>query len=134
MDRGDSADNLIDYIQVAKHDVTAREPDYEVLRPCFGWAPLDVIKKTFAATTQFARNTYRLPFRKHFKSRFPALNVHRRRENVATDTIFSDTPAIDSGVECAQLFVGKKSLVTDIYPMKSNSDFVSTLEDNIRSR
>ena len=45
--------------------------------------------------------------RKHFKSRFPAFNIPRRSEEVATDTIFSDTPAIDSGVTMAQTFVGK---------------------------
>ena len=54
--------------------------------------------------------------RKHFKSRFPAFNIPRRSEEVATDTIFSDTPAIDSGVTMAQIFVGKRTLVTDVYP------------------
>ena len=32
----------------------------------------------------------------------------------------------------AQLFVGKESLVSDIYPMRSGKQFVNTLEDNIR--
>ena len=31
----------------------------------------------------------------------------------------------------AQLFVGKESLVSDIYPMRSGKQFVNTLEDNI---
>jgi hypothetical protein len=70
--------------------------------------------------------------RKHFKSRFPALNVHRRNEAVATNTIWSDTSAIDNGSKFAQLFVGRQSLVTDIYPMKTNKEFVNALEDNIR--
>ena len=64
--------------------------------------------------------------RKHFKSRFPAFNLHRRSEEVATDTIFSDTPAIDSGVTMAQIFVGKRTLVTDVYPLKSQEQFVHT--------
>ena len=72
--------------------------------------------------------------RKHFKSRFPAFNIPRRSEEVATDTIFSDTPAIDSGVTMAQIFVGKRTLVTDVYPLKSQKQFVNTLEDNIRFR
>ena len=54
--------------------------------------------------------------RKHFKSTFPAFNIPRRSEEVATDTIFSDTPAIDSGVTMAQIIVGKRTLVTDVYP------------------
>ena len=72
--------------------------------------------------------------RKHFKSRFPAFNIPRRSEEVATDTIFSDTPAIDSGVTMAQICVGKRTLVTDVYPLKSQKQFVNTLEDNIRFR
>ena len=46
--------------------------------------------------------------RKHFKSRFPAFNIPRRSEEVANDTIFSDTPAIDSGVTMAQLLLEKE--------------------------
>ena len=70
--------------------------------------------------------------RKHFKSRFPAFIIPHRNEAIATDTIFSDTPAIDSGVTMAQNFVGKDSLVSDVYPMHSSQQFVNTLEDNIR--
>ena len=72
--------------------------------------------------------------RKQFKSRFPAFNISCRNEAVATDTIFSDTPAIDSGVTMAQIFVGKDSLVSNVYPMHSSKQFVNTLEDNIRVR
>ena len=44
------------------------------------------------------------------------------------------TPAVDSGVKQAQVFVGRDSLVADVYPMKSGKQFVHTLEDNIRRR
>ena len=47
------------------------------------------------------------------------------------DTVYSDTPAVDSGVKQAPLFVGKESFVSDIYPMRSGKQFVNTLEDNI---
>ena len=72
--------------------------------------------------------------RKHFKSRFPVFNIPCRNEAVATDTIFSDTPAIDSGVTMAQIFICKDSLVSDVYPMQSSKQFANTLEDNIRFR
>ena len=72
--------------------------------------------------------------RKHFKSRFLGFNVPQRNEAVTTDTIFSDTPAFDSGVMMAQLFVGKDTLVSDVYPIQSSKQFVNTLEDNIRFR
>jgi Reverse transcriptase (RNA-dependent DNA polymerase) len=117
-----------------QHVVRDVPPDFDALRPQFGWIPSDVIKRTFDVTTRWARNVERLPFRKHFKSRFPALNVHRRREAVATDTVYSDTPAVDSGATSAQIFVGTESLVTDVYGMRTDKEFVNTLEDNIRKR
>ena len=73
-------------------------------------------------------------YEKHLKSRNPALNVPRRHEAVATDSIFSDTPAVDSRIKQAQVFVGRDPLVADVYAMKSGKLFVNTLEDNIRRR
>ena len=73
-----------------------------------------------------------IPYEKHLKSRNPALNIPRRHDSVATDTLFSDTPAVDSGVKQAQVFVGRDTLMADAYPMKSGKQFVNTLEDNIR--
>lgn len=58
------------------------------------------------------KNTYYSPF--------PALNVKRRSEPVATDAVFADTPAIDNGSKCAQVFVGTKTFVSDVYGMKSD--------------
>ena len=69
--------------------------------------------------------------KRHLKSRNPALNVPTRHEAVDTDTAYSDTPAVDSGVKQAQLFVAKESLVSDIYPMRSGKQFVNPLEANI---
>ena len=75
------------------------------------------------------QNTF--PMKKH---RNPALNIPRRHEPVATDTVFSDTPAVDSDVKQAQVFIGRDTLVDDAYAMKSGKQFVNTLEDNIRRR
>ena len=116
------------------HSIMTKEPDYEALRPKFGWLPVDIVKRTFAATTQYARIPQSTVLRKAFKSPFPALNVHRRDESVATDTVYSDTPAIDGGETSAQFFVGVDSLLTDAYGMKTDKQFVNTLEDNIRKR
>ena len=66
--------------------------------------------------------------------RNPALNIPRRYEPVATGMVFSDTPAVDSGVKQAQVFAGRDTLVADANPMKSGEQFVNTLEDNIRRR
>ena len=108
-----------------QHDVSHEAPDYEKFRSS--------VQKTMEQSTQWGvslPNTF--PMKKHLKSRNPALNIPRRHEAVATDTVFSDTPAVDSGVKQAQVFVGRDTLVADAYPMKSGKQFVNTLEDNIK--
>ena len=116
-----------------QHDVTHEAPDYEKFRPYFGWVNVDIVQRTMEQSTQWGVSLpYTFPMKKHLKSRNPALNIPRRHEAVATDTVFSDTPAVDSGVKQAQVFVGRDSLVADAYPMKSGKQFVNTLEDNIR--
>ena len=91
----------------------------------------DTIRDTFKHTTQWGASVGTFLMKRHLKSRNLALNVPRRHEAVATHTHYSDTPAIDSGVKLAQLFVGKDSLLSDIYPMRSGKQFVNTLEDTI---
>ena len=72
--------------------------------------------------------------KRRYKSPLPVCNVHQQSELIATDIIYSDLPAIDSKVTAAQLFAGTESLVCDIYPMKTDSQFVNVLQDNIRRR
>jgi hypothetical protein len=105
--------------------------DYDALRPRFAWLPTDIIKKTFEVTTQYARMPLNTILRKHFKSPNPAVNVRRRDEPVATDTIQSNVPAIDGGEKYAQIFVGMKSLITDVHGMKSPAQFPGVLTDKI---
>jgi hypothetical protein len=94
-------------------------------------APADTIKKTLAVTTQYARARVSDTLRQHSKSNFPACNIWRRNESVATDTIFSGIPAVDSCVKAAQLFIGSSSPVADVYGVKTYKAFSNTLEDNI---
>jgi hypothetical protein len=110
------------------------EPDYGQLRPHLGWLPIDAIKKTFERTTQLARMPMSTILKKRYKSPNPALNVHPRDEPMATDTIYSDTPAINCGITSAQLFVGTKTHTADVYPIRSDKQFVNTLLDNITQR
>jgi hypothetical protein len=69
--------------------------------------------------------------RKCFKSPNHVVNVQRCDKPVATDTIQSDVPAIDGGEKYAQIFVGTKSLVTDVHGMKSPAQFPGILTDMI---
>ena len=99
------------------------------------WVNVDTVQKTMEQSTQWGVSLpSTFPMKKHLKSRNPAFNIPRRHEAVATDTVFSDTPAVDSGVKQAQVLVGRDTLVADAYPMKSGKQFVNTLEDNIRRR
>jgi hypothetical protein len=116
-------ENIEDKYRANNLHTSTNDPDFEALRPKFAWLPVDVIQKTFDVTTRWARSIENLPFRKHFKSPFPAFNVHRRNEPVATDTVYSDTPAVDSGATSAQIFVGTQTLVTDVYGMKTDKEF-----------
>ena len=88
---------------IHQHLVTEKEPNWDDLRPHFGYQPVEAIKKTFQVTTRHGCEGTNTHMRKHFKSRNPALNVHRRNEPVATDFIFSNTPAVDNGSTIASL-------------------------------
>jgi hypothetical protein len=121
-------------VEAAPKVVMTSEPDYGQLRPCLGWLSIDAIKKTFERTTQLARMPMSTILKKCYKSPNPALNVHPRDKPVATDTIYSDPPAIDCGISSAQLFVGTKTHTADVFPIKSDKQFVNTLLDNITQR
>ena len=114
--------------------VTTKAPDYEKLRPMFGWMTSGTIQRTFEMTTQLARIPMGTWLKKAFQSPNPALNVFRRNEPVATDIFYSDVPAVDNGSTACSIFVGTRSMVTDAYGVKTDKEFVNTLEDNIRQR
>ena len=109
--------------------------DFEKYRKYFLHVPVTTIQKTFQATTQFANSGWITGhIRNTYKSPFPALNVHRRNEDVATDTIYSNVPAVDNGSTCAQLYVGTTSFFCDVFGIKTDGQFVNTLLDVIKTR
>ena len=117
------------------HQSPPQEPDWNALRPFFAWTSPSSIKDTFNVTTRHGTAPHTQDYiKKHFKSRNPVFNIPRRSEAVATDTIFSDTPAVDDGSTMAQFFCGRDTLVCDAYGIKSTKQFINTLSDNIRKR
>jgi hypothetical protein len=85
-----------------------------------GHLPEDVVKKTLGATTQLVGSVEaetRTTPRRHYKARLPALRPRRCQEGFHTDTFFSDTKS-QTGFKCAQVFVGAKSGLTYVVPMK----------------
>ena len=126
-----------DELEVNEVETTPSEVDYNEYSKYFLNKSAEVIKKTFECTTQYARsgfvnaagriyNTYKSPF--------PAMNVRRRNEAVATDTIFSDTPAINGGATKAQFFHGLDSKYRSIHPLKNDNQFRKALMEEIRTR
>ncbi len=114
--------------------VSTQDPDYGSLRPFFGWFGIERICKTLENTTQYARIPVGTTLKRAYKSPNPALNVLRHPEPVATDIVYSDTPAVDDGSTAATVFVGTRSAVTDVYGIKTDKQFINTLEDNIIAR
>ena len=109
-------DHLAPTIDVHATTIRPNRRNYQEYSRYFLGSSAEVIRQTFSNTTQFARtgvisghiyDTHRAPF--------PALNVHRRNEPVATDTVYSDVPAINGGATCAQFFVGCNSYFSDVY-------------------
>ena len=121
-------------IDCLSHTINKKDPDFTQLRPLFGWLSPDIIKKTFMHTTQYARLPTGTTLKRTFKSPHPALNVTRRNEPAACDIVYADVPAIDDGSIAAVIFVGTDTQVTDVYGIKSDKQFINTLEDNITQR
>ena len=115
------------------HQSSPQEPDCNTQRPYLAWTSPSSIKDTFNVTTRHgtAPNTQDY-IKNHFKPRNPVFIIPRCSEDVATDTIFSDTPAVDDGSTMAQFFCGHDTLFCDAYGIKSTKQFINTLSDKIR--
>jgi hypothetical protein len=113
-----------------------KKENHEQYRPYFLHVPVEKIRKTFENTTQLDTNIVFGPkIHQTIQSPYPAYNVRQRNEPVATDTIFAEVPAVDTnGMKMCQIFVGRKSLVIDVFGMHNSAEFVNTLEDVIRKR
>ena len=109
----------------------------ETLRRFFVGVSDDSIRRTLEATTQYGTRgaVDGTTLRSQIKSPNPILNIPRRQEDVATDTIYSNTPAIDDGSTAAQFFIGKTSRYRSIVPAgTSDASFIHTLMYEIRKR
>ena len=111
------------------------EIQYEKFAKFFGGVPETTIEKTFQNTTQLGRigAVKGLKLWKRHKAPNPALNVGRRNEPVATDTVYGPTPAVDNGSTAAQLFVGRKSSFASVEGLgRSDKDYPVALMHHIR--
>ena len=109
----------------------------EKLRKFFPGASLATIRKTLDATTQYATKgaVEGTTLRQQIQAPNPVLNIPRRQEDVATDTLYSNTPAVDDGSTACQFFIGRTSKFRSVHPLgTSDAKYVSALMDEIRKR
>ena len=94
--------------------------------------PVDIIKKNFERNIQHVRTPDSKVLKTNYKYSFLNLNDHRRHEKVAADKFCCDNTAAEDGSASAQIFVAKDTLLTEVYVIKYDEQFSSTLSDNIR--
>ena len=63
-----------------------------------------------------------------YESTFPANNVYCHGKSVATDTIYYETPAINDGYTCTQLFLAKSHWFWVYMVQKKDKQLFNTLE------
>ena len=80
----------------------------------FPGADLDSIKRTFDATTQLGGAVTGFNLRNRITAPNPMLTTPRRHEDVATDTLYSSTPAIDDGSTAAQFALYRTKITLPI--------------------
>ena len=111
--------------------------DAKRLKKFFPGASTETIKRTLEATTQYGTRgaVEGTTLRQQVQAPNPVLNIPRRNEDVATDTLYSDTPAIDDGSTACQFFIGTLSKFRSVAPLgKSDKNFPKALMDEIRKR
>ena len=115
------------------HQSSPQEPDWNSQRPFFAWTSTSSIKDTFNVTTRHetAPNTQDY-IKHHFKPRNPVFSIPRCSEDVGTDTIFSETPAVDDGSTMTKFFYGHDTFTCGTYGIKSTKQFINTLSANTR--
>jgi hypothetical protein len=109
-------------------------PNFDQSRSKFCIRPTKRIEKTFNCITQCGTMPYSkvlLTCDEYLNSR---LNIPHRNEDAVTDTVSSDTPAVDFAVTMAQLFNGTITEVSDVFNIKNERECAQTGQDSIRKR
>ena len=122
----------VEDLSVLSQTMQQRLPELDALLPNFVWVSKERIHTTLEKTTQHYQADKRIPMRKHFRSRFPAVN-----DWSSTDTFISDVPVCDDGVpghggcKLVQIYGGLDSELLSAYPMASESSLPDTLREFI---
>jgi hypothetical protein len=119
----------------ASYAMKPRKQNHDQYARYFPGTAMETIKATSEATTQLGTRGAVEGFnlRDRIIAPKPVLSIPRRHEDVATDTLYSQTPAIDDGSTAAQFFIGRRSHFQSITPMgTADKHFAYRLMDEIR--
>eukprot|EP00536_Pseudo-nitzschia_multiseries_P019373 jgi/Psemu1/60384/gm1.60384_g len=126
-----------DYIHhqvLTAHIQSPTAMNYLSFKPFFGWVSLDWIKATFDNSTKYGSfsispdgNIF-----KRFQSPQPAMIVRLFHDDILSDVVYSDTPAVNGGSKLAQVFLGQKSYIIHVEEMQSTADFLPCLQNFVR--
>ena len=113
----------------------AKQADVSEYRRFFPGVTDETIKRTFKATTQYGSKgaVKGTTLRNQHVSPNPILNIPRRNEDVATNTIYGSVPAVDDGSTAAQIFIGRTLRYRTLRPAgTSDASYARNLMDEIR--
>jgi hypothetical protein len=113
----------------------ANKQDYEGMRPYFAWIPSKLIEHTFKNSTQYGYMPASPDGQlfKRWNSPNPAMNVFRLQDDVLTDKVYSNTPAINGGFTEAQIFFGRKCHIIHPEPTSKTKKFLQCLQNFVRT-
>ena len=108
--------------------------DSENMRPYFAWQTTDIIEATFKNSTQygFMLSSSNGKFFTRYRSPNPGANVFHIYDDFLTDSICTDTPAIDGGETLSQCFFGRKSKSNHGRKIKTTKYYLKALQDCVR--
>lgn len=97
------------------------------------WKPIEVIKHTLAAATQWVVYQNHFPLIDHDTSRFSRANKSRLQEDVLIDKGFSVVTSF-GGSNCAQVYFGLVSRMMNSYVMPSHEKLyvIKSYQDSMR--
>ena len=120
---------IINEMQPREH--TPSDIDYQSMQPYFSWITTDLIKATFKNSTQYGfmpssdcGNIF-----KRWRAPNPAMNLFRLQDDLLTDKISSNTPAIDGSFTDAQVFFGRKLHILQVERITPSHKFIHCLQD-----
>jgi len=104
--------------------------DYNNMCPYFAWQSTDIIEATFKNSTQygFMPTSSNSNLFKRYRSPNPGANIPRLYDGVMTNSICSDTPAIDGGKTVGQCFFGRRSKFNHAEKMKTTKSYLRALQ------